>query len=302
MNECNFEHFKIMLHEALQDPSIQNKIREIYLIEDSQKKNEDNMDVNEPVRAAQPEEIQRQISALRMKLEQTEGELAAVSRKRMELEVTNQSLTQKIQELNTANQGLTQKVRDLNATNQNLVQEIQELNAAKEAAEQHCITVQEELRSLKNDVKAKAELYQVFDEVVAIFQEYVVQPAEIVSEATRIVCAESADLFYATGCQKENVLALWDFMKSEWDRLDDAGKTIFLKMLDFFIRAINKQYQKPVYQLMDCACGDMFDDRLHIRTADSSRYSGRIVQVCLPGIRNIYKGETIIRKSLVLVQ
>lgn len=226
----------------------------------------------------------------------------------------NEELQNKIEEL----EQMRNENKRIHAESELLKQKNQSMAEAKTAAEQRCEEQRKELEDQKmklkqyeeyvakqavqlKDIQNEISRYRVFDEAVTLFRAYCSLPSDVLRKAASIIRPESADSFFAMGCQKDNVLALWDFMKSEWERLGESETKILLETLTYFLKMINNQYQRPIFQWMDCHVGDPFDDKLHIRTADSSRYSGEIRQVCIPGIVNVYNGETVVRKSLVIV-
>lgn len=230
----------------------------------------------------------------------------------------NEELKNKIEELKSELEQMRNENKRIHAENELLKQKNQSMAEARTAAEQQCEEQRKELEHQKmklkqyeeyvakqavqlKDIQNEISGYRVFDEAVTLFRAYCSLPSDVLRKAASIIRPESADLFFAMGCQKDNVLALWDFMKSEWERLGESETKILLETLTYFLKMINNQYQRPIFQWMDCHVGDPFDDKLHIRTADSSRYSGEIRQVCIPGIVNVYNGETVVRKSLVIV-
>lgn len=230
----------------------------------------------------------------------------------------NEALQNKIEELKSELEQMRNENKRIHAESELLKQKNQSMAEARTAAEQQCEGQREELEHQKmklkqyeeyaakqavqlKDIQNEISGYRVFDEAVTLFRAYCSLPSDVLRKAASIIRPESADLFFAMGCQKDNVLALWDFMKSEWERLGESETKILLETLTYFLKMINNQYQRPIFQWMDCHVGDPFDDKLHIRTADSSRYSGEIRQVCIPGIVNVYNGETVVRKSLVIV-
>ena len=230
----------------------------------------------------------------------------------------NEALQNKIEELKSELEQIRSENKRIHEENELLEQRYQSMAEAKTAAEQQCAVQRKELelRKMKlkqyeeyaakqavqlKDIQNEISGYRVFDEAVTLFRAYCSLPSDVLRKAASIIRPESADLFFAMGCQKDNVLALWDFMKSEWERLGESETKILLETLTYFLKMINNQYQRPIFQWMDCHVGDPFDDKLHIRTADSSRYSGEIRQACIPGIVNVYNGETVVRKSLVIV-
>ena len=92
-----------------------------------------------------------------------------------------------------------------------------------------------QLKDIQNEISG----YRVFDEAVTLFRAYCSLPSDVLRKAASIIRPESADLFFAMGCQKDNVLALWDFMKSEWERLGESETKILLETLTYFLKMIN---------------------------------------------------------------
>lgn len=262
--------FKDKLLTALQDSEIQSEIRKIII------SGEKSDAAPSEIGSAKNEELQNKIEELKSELEQMRNE--------------NELLKQKNQSMAEARTKAEQRCE---AQRKELEHQKMELKQYEEYVAKQAV----QLKDIQNEISG----YRVFDEAVTLFRAYCSLPSDVLRKATSIIRPESADLFFAMGCQKDNVLALWDFMKSEWERLGESETKILLETLTYFLKMINNQYQRPIFQWMDCHVGDSFDDKLHIRTADSSRYSGEIRQVCIPGIVNVYNGETVVRKSLVIV-
>lgn len=269
--------FKDKLLAALQDSEIQSEIRKIII------SGEKSDAVPIEIGSAKNEELQNKIEELRSELEQIRNENERIHEENELLEQRYQSMAEA---KTAAEQQCAVQRKELEHQKMKLKQ--YEEYAAKQAVQ---------LKDIQNEISG----YRVFDEAVTLFRAYCSLPSDVLRKAASIIRPESADLFFAMGCQKDNVLALWDFMKSEWERLGESETKILLETLTYFLKMINNQYQRPIFQWMDCHVGDPFDDKLHIRTADSSRYSGEIRQVCIPGIVNVYNGETVVRKSLVIV-
>ncbi|MHA3678453.1 OmpH family outer membrane protein [Faecalibacterium sp. PGM34] len=269
--------FKDKLLTALQDSEIQSEIRKIII---SGKKSDA---APSEIGSAKNEELQNKIEELKSELEQMRNENERIHAESELLKQKNQSMAEA---KTAAEQQCEVQRKELEHQKMKLKQ--YEEYAAKQAVQ---------LKDIQNEISG----YRVFDEAVTLFRAYCSLPSDVLRKAASIIRPESADLFFAMGCQKDNVLALWDFMKSEWERLGESETKILLETLTYFLKMINNQYQRPIFQWMDCHVGDPFDDKLHIRTADSSRYSGEIRQVCIPGIVNVYNGETVVRKSLVIV-
>lgn len=271
------EKFKDKLLTALQDSEIQSEIRKIII------SGEESDVAPSEIGSAKNEELQNKIEELKSELEQMRNENERIHAESELLKQKNQSMAEA---RTAAEQQCEEQRKELEDQKMKLKQ--YEEYVAKQAVQ---------LKDIQNEISG----YRVFDEAVTLFRAYCSLPSDVLRKAASIIRPESADLFFAMGCQKDNVLALWDFMKSEWERLGESETKILLETLTYFLKMINNQYQRPIFQWMDCHVGDPFDDKLHIRTADSSRYSGEIRQVCIPGIVNVYNGETVVRKSLVIV-
>ena len=270
-------NFKDKLLTALQDSEIQSEIRKIIISGDESDA------APSKISSAKNEELQNKIEELKSELEQMRKENERIHAESKLLKQKNQSMA----EAKTAAEQQCEEQR------KELEHQKMELKQYKEYVAKQAV----QLKDIQNEISG----YRVFDEAVTLFRAYCSLPSDVLRKAASIIRPESADLFFAMGCQKDNVLALWDFMKSEWERLGESETKILLETLTYFLKMINNQYQRPIFQWMDCHVGDPFDDKLHIRTADSSRYSGEIRQVCIPGIVNVYNGETVVRKSLVIV-
>ena len=271
------EKFKDKLLTALQDSEIQSEIRKIII------SGEKSDAAPSEIGSAKNEELKNKIEELKSELEQMRNENERIHAESKLLKQKNQSMAE----------ARTEAEQQCEAQRKEIEHQKMKLKQYEEYAAKQAV----QLKDIQNEISG----YRVFDEAVTLFRAYCSLPSDVLRKAASIIRPESADLFFAMGCQKDNVLALWDFMKSEWERLGESETKILLETLTYFLKMINNQYQRPIFQWMDCHVGDPFDDKLHIRTADSSRYSGEIRQVCIPGIVNVYNGETVVRKSFVIV-
>ena len=276
--------FKDRLLTALQDSEIQSEIRKIII------SGEKSDAAPSEIGSAKNEELKNKIEELKSELEQMRNENKRIHAESEHIHAENELLKQKNQSMAEVKTAAEQRCE---AQRKKLEDQKMKLKQYEEYVAKQAV----QLKDIQNEISG----YRVFDEAVTLFRAYCSLPSDVLRKAASIIRPESADLFFAMGCQKDNVLALWDFMKSEWERLGESETKILLETLTYFLKMINNQYQRPIFQWMDCHVGDPFDDKLHIRTADSSRYSGEVRQVCIPGIVNVYNGETVVRKSLVIV-
>ena len=103
-----------------------------------------------------------------------------------------------------------------------------------------------------------------------------------------ILKAEDPVTFLVYGSKDENLKALWNYMKSELEHLQESEVQTLLRVLKYFIKKVNLLYREPMYELMEDELGKWYDDSRHSRSSDSRLYSGEIQEVLLPGIWNRY--------------
>lgn len=106
--------------------------------------------------------------------------------------------------------------------------------------------------------------------------------------------------FLVCAGQENNLSSLWDIAKEENANCSVEDKSILLTLLTYSIEQVNDSYDTPRYALRSDQVGERFDNRFHIRSPDSSLYSGPIKEVILPGIDQLNTGK-VVRQSVVRV-
>lgn len=86
-------------------------------------------------------------------------------------------------------------------------------------------------------------------------------------------------------------------MKRNYAELGAERETL-LQIFAYLLELCNAYQGEQVYMLLDDEIGKGFDDDLHMRSENCSKYSGRIEKVLLPGIWN-KRSERANRKALV---
>lgn len=137
-----------------------------------------------------------------------------------------------------------------------------------------------------------------FEEALQYYKLYCSLPTSTQKRLKSIINSKKPLDFLLSVADKDNILALWDDLKYRIDETDEKEMELLVKLIDFFLKLVNCNYKTPVYVLMSSEKGKQFDEERHIRSANCSKYQGKIERVLLPGIWNNNKQEAE-RKTIV---
>ncbi|WP_419573738.1 hypothetical protein, partial [Phascolarctobacterium succinatutens] len=178
-----------------------------------------------------------------------------------------------------------------------LAQKNEELRSAAAAArkfEQDYEKINEANAKLQRELNA---WQKEFAEPVKFYRLYKSLPQGIRGRFTDIIADASIVAFISTGSNIEYVEMFWDSMKRNYAELGAERETL-LQIFAYLLELCNAYQGEQVYMLLDDEIGKGFDDDLHMRSENCSKYSGRIEKVLLPGIWN-KRSERANRKALV---
>ena len=105
-------------------------------------------------------------------------------------------------------------------------------------------------------------------------------------------------ILFAYGMQENNIVALWETIATNYDFFAERAKLQdLIDILSFFLETYKEvSYKQIIIEWPNE--GDVFDERVHTRTASSSAV-GKVKKVILPSLSI---GKNISKKSLVIVE
>lgn len=178
-----------------------------------------------------------------------------------------------------------------------LAQKNEELRSAAAAArkfEQDYEKINEANAKLQREFNA---WQKEFAEPAKFYRLYKSLPQGIRGRFTDIIADSSIVAFISTGSNIEYVEMFWDSMKRYYAELG-AEREALLQIFEYLLELCNAYQGERVYMLLDDEIGKGFDDDVHMRSENCSKYSGKIEKVLLPGIWN-KRSERANRKALV---
>lgn len=283
-----YKKFLKNLENALAETDIQKRIREIVRdtkglaaidAAEADKENEHNLEKNKKIKKSFDEQAQR-IAELQEENNKQAASINALKRANEQQEYENSKLAEQVK-----NQAWE------------LAQKNEELRSAAAAArkfEQDYEKINEANAKLQRELNA---WQKKFAEPVKFYRLYKSLPQGIRGRFTDIIADASIVAFISTGSNIEYVEMFWDSMKRNYAELGAERETL-LQIFAYLLELCNAYQGEQVYMLLDDEIGKGFDDDLHMRSENCSKYSGRIEKVLLPGIWN-KRSERANRKALV---
>ena len=283
-----YKKFLKNLENALAEADIQKRIREIVRdtkglaaidAVEADKQNEHDLEKNKKIKKSFDEHVQR-IAELQEENNKQAASINALKRAKEQQEHENSKLAEQVK-----NQAWE------------LAQKHEELRSAAAAArkfEQDYEKINEANAKLQRELNA---WQKEFAEPVKFYRLYKSLPQGIRGRFTDIIADASIVAFISTGSNIEYVEMFWDSMKRNYAELGAERETL-LQIFAYLLELCNAYQGEQVYMLLDDEIGKGFDDDLHMRSENCSKYSGRIEKVLLPGIWN-KRSERANRKALV---
>lgn len=283
-----YKKFLKNLENALAEADIQKRIREIVRdtkglaaidAVEADKQNEHDLEKNKKIKKSFDEQAQR-IAELQEENNKQAASINALKRAKEQQEHENSKLAEQVK-----NQAWE------------LAQKHEELRSAAAAAgklEQDYEKINEANAKLQRELNA---WQKEFAEPVKFYRLYKSLPQGIRGRFTDIIADASIVAFISTGSNIEYVEMFWDSMKRNYAELGAERETL-LQIFAYLLELCNAYQGEQVYMLLDDEIGKGFDDDLHMRSENCSKYSGRIEKVLLPGIWN-KRSERANRKALV---
>lgn len=283
-----YKKFLKNLENALAEADIQKRIREIVRdtkglaaidAVDADKQNEHDFEKNKKIKKSFDEQAQR-IAELQEENNKQAASTNALKRANEQQKYENSKLAEQVK-----NQAWE------------LAQKNEELRSAAAAARKF---EQDYEKIIEANAKLQRELnawQKEFAEPVKFYRLYKSLPQGIRGRFTDIIADSSIVAFISTGSNIEYVEMFWDSMKRNYAELG-AEREALLQIFAYLLELCNAYQGEQVYELLDDEIGKGFDDDVHMRSENCSKYSGKIEKVLLPGIWN-KRSERANKKALV---
>lgn len=283
-----YKKFLKNLENALAEADIQKRIREIVRdtkglaaidAVEADKQNEHDFEKNKKIKKSFDEQAQR-IAELQEENNKQAASTNALKRANEQQKYENSKLAEQVK-----NQAWE------------LAQKNEELRSAAAAARKF---EQDYEKIIEANAKLQRELnawQKEFAEPVKFYRLYKSLPQGIRGRFTDIIADASIVAFISTGSNIEYVEMFWDSMKRNYAELG-AEREALLQIFAYLLELCNAYQGEQVYELLDDEIGKGFDDDVHMRSENCSKYSGKIEKVLLPGIWN-KRSERANKKALV---
>lgn len=283
-----YKKFLKNLENALAEADIQKRIREI--VEDTKglaaidaveadKQNEHDFEKNKKIKKSFDELVQR-IAELQEENNKQAASINALKRAKEQQENENSKLAEQVKNQAWELAQKNEELRSAAAAAGKLEQDYEKINAAN-------AKLQRELNAWQKEFAEPVKFYRLYKSL----------PQGIRGRFTDIIADSSIVAFISTGSNIEYVEMFWDSMKRNYAELG-AEREALLQIFAYLLELCNAYQGEQVYELLDDEIGKGFDDDVHMRSENCSKYSGKIEKVLLPGIWN-KRSERANKKALV---
>lgn len=304
MKEMDMDEFVDMLLKALDKKKVQAKVKEILNVDEKEKKRVGIFGGND-------EKWKESLSALKAELEKEKREKDTLSELVEQLEQKRNILleqrkkdAERIECLQLENQRWEERIEQLEIQMEKLESGKTEIIKEKEKLEQEkskVVTECEKIVSESNDRAIKAEEVSRYYERAYIqleqhFRLYVDLGDEVHQDLSRVLSAESPELFLGWGTQKGNIEALWDFISYKLDSYQPRQIESLNKIFDYLFEIYERI--EGDYKRLDVSVGEEFDEEYHTRGSHSA-VSGNISEVLLRGYQKLSSQRR--KKSIVRI-
>ena len=174
-------------------------------------------------------------------------------------------------------------------TAQNIINELSENLKIKEQDNQNLNTANEKL-------KEQVKLFAEFRSLVETYDNYCALPENLRSGYEKLICAESSLTFLVSASQTENLELIWQRVCWDLNKYDENSISTLKYTLDLLFRYNEKTFHR--LERLHTEIGDVFNDKLHDKTADSPQ-RGVIAEVVLEGYR-VQNSKKIVRSIVRL--
>lgn len=283
-----YKKFLKNLENALAEADIQKRIREIVRdtkglaaidAVEADKQNEHDFEKNKKIKKSFDEQAQR-IAELQEENDEQAASIKALKRAKEQQEHENNKLAEQVKNQTWELAQKNEELRSAAAVARKFEQDYEKINEAN-------AKLQRELNAWQKEFAEPAKFYRLYKSL----------PQGIRGRFTDIIADSSIVAFISTGSNIEYVEMFWDSMKRNYAELG-AEREALLQIFAYLLELCNAYQGEQVYELLDDEIGKGFDDDVHMRSENCSKYSGKIEKVLLPGIWN-KRSERANRKALV---
>lgn len=283
-----YKKFLKNLENALAEADIQKRIREIVRdtkglaaidAVEADKQNEHDFEKNKKIKKSFDEQAQR-IAELQEENNKQAASINALKRANEQQKYENSKLAEQVKNQTWELAQKNEELRSAAAAARKFEQDYEKINEAN-------AKLQRELNAWQKEFAEPAKFYRLYKSL----------PQGIRGRFTDIIADSSIVAFISTGSNIEYVEMFWDSMKRNYAELG-AEREALLQIFAYLLELCNAYQGEQVYELLDDEIGKGFDDDVHMRSENCSKYSGKIEKVLLPGIWN-KRSERANKKALV---
>lgn len=283
-----YKKFLKNLENALAEADIQKRIREIVRdtkglaaidAVEADKQNEHDFEKNKKIKKSFDEQAQR-IAELQEENNKQAASINALKRANEQQKYENSKLAEQVKNQAWELAQKNEELRSAAAVARKFEQDYEKINEAN-------AKLQRELNGWQKEFAEPAKFYRLYKSL----------PQGIRGRFTDIIADSSIVAFISTGSNIEYVEMFWDSMKRNYAELG-AEREALLQIFAYLLELCNAYQGEQVYELLDDEIGKGFDDDVHMRSENCSKYSGKIEKVLLPGIWN-KRSERANKKALV---
>ena len=283
-----YKKFLKNLENALAEADIQKRIREIVRdtkglaaidAVEADKQNEHDFEKNKKIKKSFDEQAQR-IAELQEENNKQAASINALKRANEQQKYENSKLAEQVKNQTWELAQKNEELRSAAAAARKFEQDYEKINEAN-------AKLQREFNAWQKEFAEPAKFYRLYKSL----------PQGIRGRFTDIIADSSIVAFISTGSNIEYVEMFWDSMKRNYAELG-AEREALLQIFAYLLELCNAYQGEQVYELLDDEIGKGFDDDVHMRSENCSKYSGKIEKVLLPGIWN-KRSEIANKKALV---
>ena len=283
-----YKKFLKNLENALAEADIQKRIREIVRdtkglaaidAVEADKQNEHDFEKNKKIKKSFDEQAQR-IAELQEENNKQAASINALKRANEQQKYENSKLAEQVKNQAWELAQKNEELRSAAAAARKFEQDYEKINEAN-------AKLQREFNAWQKEFAEPAKFYRLYKSL----------PQGIRGRFTDIIADSSIVAFISTGSNIEYVEMFWDSMKRNYAELG-AEREALLQIFAYLLELCNAYQGEQVYELLDDEIGKGFDDDVHMRSENCSKYSGKIEKVLLPGIWN-KRSERANKKALV---
>lgn len=261
-----YKKFLKNLENALAEADIQKRIREIVAdakglgvidAAEADKQNEYALAKDKKIKKSFDEQAQR-IAELQEENDEQAASIKALKRVKEQQKYENSKLAEQVKNQTWELAQKNEELRSAAAAARKFEQDYEKINEAN-------AKLQRELNAWQKEFAEPVKFYRLYKSL----------PQGIRGRFTDIIADASIVAFISTGSNIEYVEMFWDSMKRNYAELGAERETL-LQIFAYLLELCNAYQGEQVYMLLDDEIGKGFDDDLHMRSENCSKYSGRI--------------------------